>query len=395
LLTSESRSSRTPFWALKDVSMDIREGEIVGIVGRNGAGKSTLLKILSRITPPTSGRAVVRGRLGSLLEVGTGFHDELSGRENIFLNGAILGMGRSEMMRKLDEIVAFSGVEEFIDTPVKRYSSGMRIRLAFAVAAHLEPDVLIIDEVLAVGDAAFQNKCLGKMSDIAHSGRTVLFVSHNMNAVLGLCRRAIVLERGSVLFTGPSEAAVRIYTDTGHTPSKGFVDLRVARGRLGHMPSFITGVGLRAVANPNYTDQLRTGEDVVFDIYYDCGSETVDVAQVAISTTANQRLFTVATHLSDHAPALLRGRGCISCEVRHLPLTAGEYDVTLMLTNRMPWHEVDCVENALRFHVETNNYFGTGLQPGIEQGPIAHRSRWWLQGSSAYTQKAVRLRESA
>jgi len=190
----------TDFWALKDVSCEIKKGEVVGIIGRNGAGKSTLLKILSRITEPTRGRIEIDGRVASLLEVGTGFHQELTGRENIFLNGAILGMTRAEIKRKFDEIVAFAEVEEFLDTPVKRYSSGMYVRLAFAVAAHLEPEILIIDEVLAVGDAQFQKKCLGKMSEVSRGGRTVLFVSHSMAAVSTLCDRVIVLNHGKIVF---------------------------------------------------------------------------------------------------------------------------------------------------------------------------------------------------
>ncbi|HEY80660.1 MAG TPA: ABC transporter ATP-binding protein, partial [Caldilineae bacterium] len=183
-------------WALQDVSFDVEQGQVLGIIGRNGAGKSTLLKILSRVTEPSAGEVQIRGRVGSLLEVGTGFHPELTGRENIYLNGAILGMQRVEIERKFDEIVDFSGVEKFIDTPVKRYSSGMYLRLAFAVAAHLEPEILVVDEVLAVGDAEFQRKCLGKMSDVAQEGRTVLFVSHNMSAILRLTDEAIVLDRG-------------------------------------------------------------------------------------------------------------------------------------------------------------------------------------------------------
>jgi homopolymeric O-antigen transport system ATP-binding protein len=200
------RSGKTPaeaIWALKDVSFEVTTGEVVGIIGRNGAGKSTLLKILSRITRPTKGRVTLNGRIGSLLEVGTGFHSELTGRENIFLNGAILGMTRREIERKFDEIVAFAEFEQFLDTPVKHYSSGMTVRLAFAVAAHLEPEILIIDEVLAVGDVAFQRKCLGKMNEVARAGRTVLFVSHDLSAVNGLCERAILLNEGSILKSGP------------------------------------------------------------------------------------------------------------------------------------------------------------------------------------------------
>src|ERR1700731_3983383 len=194
----------TEFWALKDVSLEVKRGEVVGIIGRNGAGKSTLLKILSRITDPTKGRIEIEGRVASLLEVGTGFHQELTGRENIFLNGAILGMTRAEIARKFDEIVAFAGVDRFLDTPVKRYSSGMHVRLAFAVAAHLEPEILVVDEVLAVGDAEFQKKCLGKMDEVARGGRTVLFVSHNMQAVRSLCPRALLLDGGQVVVDGPA-----------------------------------------------------------------------------------------------------------------------------------------------------------------------------------------------
>src|ERR1700716_1291008 len=193
---ASQKSSREEFWALRDVTFDIRRGEVVGIIGRNGAGKSTLLKILSRITEPTSGRIRIKGRIASLLEVGTGFHPELTGRENIFLNGAILGMTRAEIKSKFDEIVAFAEVEKFLDTPVKHYSSGMYVRLAFAVAAHLEPEILVIDEILAVGDAEFQKKCLGKMQDVAKGGRTVLFVSHNMAAISRLCRSAILMTAG-------------------------------------------------------------------------------------------------------------------------------------------------------------------------------------------------------
>ena len=208
---ARSRPAREDFWALRDVSFDIQPGEVVGVIGRNGAGKSTLLKILSRITEPSEGRLTLSGRVASLLEVGTGFHPELTGRENIFLNGAILGMSRAEIVRKFDEIVAFAEIERFLDTPVKRYSSGMYVRLAFAVAAHLEPEILIVDEVLAVGDAEFQKKCLGKMHEVSRGGRTVLFVSHNMGAIQTLCSRAIWLEKGAVSFDGDVNACVNRY----------------------------------------------------------------------------------------------------------------------------------------------------------------------------------------
>ncbi|MGB9641321.1 MAG: ABC transporter ATP-binding protein [Anaerolineales bacterium] len=208
-------TSHEIIWALRNVSFEVKTGEVLGVIGRNGAGKSTLLKILSRVTEPSEGMAEIHGRVGSLLEVGTGFHPELTGRENIYLNGAILGMKRSEIQRKFDEIVDFSGVEKFIDTPVKRYSSGMYLRLAFAVAAHMEPEILVVDEVLAVGDAEFQRKCLGKMSDVASEGRTVLFVSHNMSAILRLTRETIILDGGKMLMRAPSTEAVDYYLSSG------------------------------------------------------------------------------------------------------------------------------------------------------------------------------------
>jgi lipopolysaccharide transport system ATP-binding protein len=226
------RGAREEYWALRDVSLTVGHGEVVGLVGRNGAGKSTFLKVISRITPPSAGRVRMRGRVGSLLEVGTGFHPELTGRENIFLNGAILGMARLEIKRKFDEIVAFSGVERFIDTPVKRYSSGMYVRLAFAVAAHLEPEILLVDEVLAVGDAEFQKKCLDKMDDVGHSGRTVLFVSHNMQAITRLCTRCVLLHNGRVQMDGAPHQVANAYLKSGLSTSveRVWPDLRSAPG---------------------------------------------------------------------------------------------------------------------------------------------------------------------
>src|SRR5213080_2991447 len=213
-LATLRRPKAEMFWAWKDVSLDVHEGEVLGLIGRNGAGKTTLLKILSRITRPTEGRAEIHGRVGSLLEVGTGFHPELTGRENTFLSGAILGMSKAEIARKFDEIVAFAELEKFIDTPVKHYSSGMYVRLAFAVAAHLEPEILLVDEVLAVGDINFQKKCLGKMGDVAHEGRTVLFVSHDMGAVKSLCGRALLIANGLLSLNGPVDKVIEKYLRT-------------------------------------------------------------------------------------------------------------------------------------------------------------------------------------
>ena len=212
---TSKRETLEEFWALQDINFEIKPGERVGIIGRNGAGKSTLLKVISRITEPSAGSVILKGRVSSLLEVGTGFHPELSGRENIFLNGAILGMSRSEVLRKFDEIVAFAEVERFLDTPVKRFSSGMYVRLAFAVAAHLEPEILVVDEVIAVGDASFQKKCLGRLEDVSKEGRTVIFVSHNMGALLGLCSRAVLLNHGKIQMDGPAQDVVRQYIESG------------------------------------------------------------------------------------------------------------------------------------------------------------------------------------
>ena len=253
-------------WALKDVSFDVHQGQVLGVIGRNGAGKSTLLKILSRVTEPSRGSVEIRGRVGSLLEVGTGFHPELTGRENIFLNGAILGMRRSEIEMKFDEIVSFSGVDKFIDTPVKRYSSGMYLRLAFAVAAHLEPDILVVDEVLAVGDAEFQRKCLGKMNDVAQQGRTVLFVSHNMSAILRLTQESIVLDRGQIVMRGPTVNAVDYYMSSGlsKTGERSWVSGDIPANAYPFTP-----VALRVRdSEDRISDTVRSTESISIEIEY-------------------------------------------------------------------------------------------------------------------------------
>ena len=275
-----NREGKT-LWALRDVTFDVKQGEAIGIIGRNGAGKSTLLKILSRVTAPTSGVVKAKGRVASLLEVGTGFHPELTGRENVFLNGAIMGMSRPEVRRKFDEIVDFSGVAKFIDTPVKRYSSGMYVRLAFAVAAHLEPEILVVDEVLAVGDAEFQKKCLGKMGDVASKGRTVLFVSHNLAAITNLCQRAILIEKGSITFSGEAEDVVFQYMnsnrDAGSTKS-------IFQGlQIGVQPKFnsVEVVNSRG----EHVDTVFSGEDVSVELGY-ASTRTERLEQVSVSLIA-------------------------------------------------------------------------------------------------------------
>jgi lipopolysaccharide transport system ATP-binding protein len=269
---SATRSNRSApyetFWALKDISFEIKKGETVGFIGRNGAGKSTLLKILSRITEPTSGVAKIHGRVASLLEVGTGFHGELSGRENIYLNGAILGMQKREIERKFDEIVDFAEVEKFIDTPVKRYSSGMYLRLAFAVAAHLEPEILIVDEVLAVGDASFQKKCLNKMHTVGKEGRTVLFVSHNLSAVTSLCQRAIWLNQGKVITDGPSQQTVSEYLNSGvlMMAQQEWPDAAVAPG---NDIVRVRGMRLLRTEDGRTTDVVDIREPISFEIKFE------------------------------------------------------------------------------------------------------------------------------
>ena len=303
------------FWALRDVSFEVAEGEVVGIIGRNGAGKSTLLKILSRITEPTNGRVTLGGRVASLLEVGTGFHPELTGRENIYLNGAILGMSRQEIARKFDEIVAFAEVERFLDTPVKHYSSGMYVRLAFAVAAHLEPDVLIVDEVLAVGDAEFQKKCLGKMRDVSRGGRTVLFVSHNMAAVQSLCNRAIWLDRGAVKFDGAVADSVSRYLDHGPAALSVAPDRAVSLG-----PSIELR---RLVFTPN---PVASGDTVRFALELSA-RETARVSELAVVLMSSQETRVAIVDLWNRLPVTLSGGQTLSITgaIDRLPLVDGDY----------------------------------------------------------------------
>ncbi len=337
------------YWALKEVSFVVKKGETVGIIGRNGAGKSTLLKILSRVTEPTHGKISIRGRDASLLEVGTGFHPELSGRENIFLNGAILGMTRQEIKRKFDDIVAFSEVEKFLDTPVKRFSSGMYVRLAFAVAAHLEPDVLIVDEVLAVGDAQFQKKCLGKMGDVAKEGRTVLFVSHSMGAVHTLCSTCMWIDEGKVRKIGPTEEVIRAYS-ARFNPSEftGVADLKDWTSRYGDGRVRILSARLLDeagdVTNTVYRSRPMTVEFVV-------DGEHVPGLQFSAVMVAASGVK--ALHLSHtDTPGLelgkMAGRHVVRFTVPSLPLCAGNYSMILGIhtTNMMA---VDVVTDILPF----------------------------------------------
>ncbi|MEM2615866.1 MAG: ABC transporter ATP-binding protein, partial [Thermoplasmatales archaeon] len=323
------RSDNQYIWALKNVSFEIKHGEVVGIIGRNGAGKTTLLKILSRITEPTEGYAEIRGRVGSLLEVGTGFHPELTGRENIYLNGAILGMKKKEIDRKFDEIVAFAELEKFIDTPVKRYSSGMYVRLAFAVAAHLEPEILLVDEVLAVGDAAFQKKCLGKMGDVAKEGRTVLFVSHNMGAIKGLCELGVVLETGKIAFMGSVDSAIDKYMHFVSTINQR-QSLRERKDRDGNGQLRFTHLSF--YSNGKLTDTLITGEPATIVAEYECGIST-ELQNVSVSIPffdyLGQSIFMCWTRLVDQDFEKIPPKGRFIAHIPKFPLREGRYYINL------------------------------------------------------------------
>jgi len=353
------------FWALKDVSFEVKQGETLGIIGRNGAGKSTLLKILSRITEPTEGRVRIKGRVASLLEVGTGFHPELTGRENIFLNGAILGMSRLEIRQKFDEIVAFAEIEKFLDTPVKRYSSGMYVRLAFAVAAHLEPEILVIDEVLSVGDAEFQNRCLGKMQNVAMAGRTVLFISHQMATVRQLCERGLLLNDGCVVFDGESQAATNRYLmsverkQTG-TSLEGRTD-REGNGRIRFAAVWATDFdgGVRG--------HFSSGDAVQIHIRYSnhSGKDLENVLfAVAVNAPLLGRVFMCQTNLVGAKITGRSGGGELVLSIARLPLMAGIYTGNLFCSLQGVHGEVlDLVREAFLIEVEEGDFFGTGEVP--------------------------------
>jgi lipopolysaccharide transport system ATP-binding protein len=319
----KKRSRHSDFWALRSLSLHIKHGEVVGVIGGNGAGKSTLLKLLSRITVPTEGRIQINGRTASLLEVGTGFHQELTGRENIFLNGAILGMARAEISRKFDEIVAFSEIEEFLDTPVKHYSSGMYVRLAFSVAAHLEPDILIVDEVLAVGDAAFQKKCLGKMGSFAQSGRTVLFVSHNMEAVRSLCQRGVWLKDGRLHKDGNVDEIIEAYFNS------------ISNGLSFSIANPDYGLAIQKVVLKNdrgeESDRFRPGDDLVVEISY-AAQKRIEKPIIALGVLGiNGSCFASNMLLDGHRPDCLEGAGQITCTFRSIPLLPQSYTVKMVV----------------------------------------------------------------
>jgi homopolymeric O-antigen transport system ATP-binding protein len=363
------------FWALRDVSFEVNQGEVVGIIGRNGAGKSTLLKILSRITEPTEGRVTLRGRVASLLEVGTGFHPELTGRENIFLNGAILGMTRAEIKRKFDEIVAFAEVEKFLDTPVKRFSSGMYVRLAFAVAAHLEPEILLVDEVLAVGDVEFQKKCLGKMQDVSRGGRTVLFVSHNMAAIEALCNRVIYVEQGQIAADGPGTSPIRDYLASGRSTSNGWKPFRRNRGRT------IEILGAELIVNGAPSSHVCSGEPCTIRIKY----RTIDPERIGSSLSVSLLLYANGQKLSNlwtecsHTKIELRPAGVIECKIERWPFRGSQFRIDVY-THCGPVIE-EWLEECLVFDSMDGDYFGTGTITHSDQGIMFMNHEWSANAS--------------
>ena len=377
---SDRRVNKNFVWALDDVSFDLEEGKVLGIVGRNGAGKSTLLKILSRVTEPTTGTVSVRGRVGSLLEVGTGFHPELSGRENIYMNGAILGMKRTEIDKKFDEMVDFSEVGQFIDTPVKRYSSGMYLRLAFAVAAHLEPEILVVDEVLAVGDAEFQRKCLGKMNDVAQQGRTVLFVSHNMSAILRLTQEAIVLKKGRLIKRAPTAEAVDFYLSSGQAESGQRVweadDVPAASEPFRPVAIRIKDRG------GNVVDTVRSTEPVTVEWEYQINAPITGLrVGMYLNTMRGEYVFTAfdTDDAGQYEQFSTRqaGRYVSRCEIPADFFNEGRYSLGVNASSfGVKRYFMD--ENAISFNVDISG--APGMQwAEIRQGPIRPRLDWKIE----------------
>jgi lipopolysaccharide transport system ATP-binding protein len=339
--------SKEDFWALKDVNFEIKRGEAVGIIGRNGAGKSTLLKILSRITEPTHGRIELNGRIASLLEVGTGFHPELTGRENVFLNGAILGMSRAEIKRKFDEIIDFSGVEKFLDTPVKRYSSGMYVRLAFAVAAHLDPEILVIDEVLAVGDGEFQKKCLGKMDEVTKNGRTVIFVSHDMNAIEALTKRSILLKNGNTDFIGETKDVISKYISHNEKD----IEHEYTAKKITGKPQVI---GLSAInINKDHNNIFYNGDPFTLEFNI-CLPEPVENLGISFQVMNEKQLSITHVWLFDYhnKPINLdKGTHKIYCKIPKLNLYQGSYTITTHLSELRGKGQFETIKEALKFKV--------------------------------------------
>ena len=374
--TLQAPTSQEDFWALREVSFEVKRGEVLGIIGRNGAGKSTLLKLLSRITEPTIGQIEIEGRVASLLEVGTGFHPELTGRENIFLNGAILGMTRGEIRNKFNEIVAFAGVEKFLDTPVKRYSTGMYVRLAFAVAAHLEPEILVVDEVLAVGDAEFQKKCLGKMRSVAkNEGRTVLFVSHNMAAVSALCSKALILA-GGLLDTPPTRVDDAIQSYLARLSQQSRTRLSERIDRQGEQNMRITHFAA-VDRDGNEREFLFCGEHVEWRLYYEANGHTElrnVAAGIGITAFSGAHMSELSNKIAAWEFGRVGPKGYFRCTIQKLPLAPGSYSVNLILRQ----NEIiqDWLKEAAVITVEQGDFFGNGKMPTPGRGGFLMEQTW-------------------
>ena len=364
-------------WAVKDVSFQIKKGEVVGIIGRNGAGKSTLLKILSRITYPTSGKVDTRGLVASLLEVGTGFHGDLTGRENIYLNGSILGMRKKEIESKLDEIVAFAGAEKFLDTPVKRYSSGMFLRLGFAVAAHLEPDILLVDEVLAVGDAGFQRKCLHTMDELRSTGRTVLFVSHNMAAVENLCSRAIWIDNGQIRQDGNAKEVIGAYMASFSADSQMSFDLSLIKTRRGNGDIRFTRVDFLS-SDGHPLKSIRSGEGLTVRLYYKAKDRiTAPIFEVGVYTDLGTMITRFSTWIDYDITVLPPGKGYIDLAINCLNLLPGRFCFTLWLKSQGPVF-YDVLEQCVPIDVEASDFYGSGKGMDRHFGIVFLPCKWQL-----------------
>ena len=381
LLRREAEPPPSLKWALNGVSLEVESGEVLGIIGRNGAGKSTLLKVLSRITHPTSGRVEVRGRVGSLLEVGTGFHDELTGRENIYLNGSILGMKKREIDAVMERIIEFADVTEFLDTPIKRYSSGMRMRLGFSVAAHLSTDVLFVDEVLAVGDVGFQKKCLGAMRELGHGGRTVVFVSHNMAAIENLCKRTIWIADGQVKQDGDTREVIRAYLNSFEATDKQTLDLAAVRERA--------GTGHVRFLKMEFLGESDGDEGVVYSggplrirFHYECQR---DVPNLYFGLRIFSNLGVLISLVSNWAtnqgiPLAPKGRGSIEVEIGFLNLMPGTYYLGVWAATSGEWHDV--LDNVARLDVHQSDYYGTGRGLDPREGLVFFPFRWRVPGNA-------------
>jgi homopolymeric O-antigen transport system ATP-binding protein len=375
---SQENDGEDVVWALRDVSFEIQQGEVLGIIGRNGAGKSTLLKILSNITEPTRGRAVIRGRVSSLLEVGTGFHQEMTGRDNVYMNGTILGMTKKEIDRKFDEIVDFSGVERFLDTPIKRYSSGMQVRLAFAVAAHLEPEILIVDEVLAVGDAEFQNKCLGKMQAVASSGRTVIFVSHNMAAVSNLCSRGLILAGGEKACDGPVDDALEQYAQASSFTEER-PDLNLDKYRQTWCRPLIKRA-LIVRPSTQYPAKFHIGGALTVELEFDSNGGPplrAPVMGLVFHHATKGTVGAINTRMTGFAPSAGKhSRGVLRCTIPKLPFLPGHYYIDLWLGDGAT--DLDVLMQYLCFEVKESDYYGTGHGPFSHLGMVVLDADWQL-----------------